>query len=115
MADSTLPPGRFGAGYVSGGAARAQHAGFTAPALPPDPPLNRLAVATFVTALVFGLAAALITLPLSYVAHRQIETSGQGGAGLARAAMVISGLYLVIGLVVVGLYLYLPPALDGSG
>lgn len=115
MADPTLPPGRFGAGYISGGATGAPATGFTAPALPPAPPLNRLAVATFVTTLVFGLAAALFTLPLSYVAHRQIETLGQSGSGLARAAMVISGLYLVIGLVVVGLYLYLPPGTEEVG
>ncbi|OBF48765.1 DUF4190 domain-containing protein [Mycolicibacterium monacense] len=108
MADSTLPPGRFGAGYISDGATWAPAAGFTAPELSPAPPLNRLAVATFVTTLVFGLATALFTLPLSYVAHRQIETSGQGGSGLARAAMVISGVYVVVGAVVVGLYLYLP-------
>lgn len=108
MADPTLPPGRFGAGYISGGATWAPAAGFTAPAVSPGPPLNRLAVATFVMTLVFGLPAALFTLPLSYVAHRQIETSGQSGSGLARAAMVISGVYVVIGVVVAGLYLYLP-------
>ncbi len=108
MADPTLPPGRFGAGYICGGATWAPAARLNAPALSPAPPLNRLAVATFVTTLVFGLPAALFTLPLSYIAHRQIETSGQSGSGLARAAMVISGVYVVIGVVVVGLYLYLP-------
>lgn len=108
MADPTLPPGKFGAGYISGGSAWAPSAALTAPALPPAPPLNRLAAATFVAALAFGLVVALMTLPLSYVAHRQIETSGQTGMGLARAAMVISGVYLVIGIVVAGLYLYLP-------
>ncbi|KUI39021.1 DUF4190 domain-containing protein [Mycobacterium sp. GA-2829] len=108
MADPTLPPGKFGAGYVAGGAKGGPAAVFTAPTVSPAPPLNRLAVATFVTTLVFGLVAALFTLPLSYVAHRQIEASGESGSGLARAAMVISGLYLLIGFVVVGLYLYLP-------
>lgn len=110
MADSMLPPGRFGAGYTAGGAARASAPTFAAPASPPTPPLNRLAVATFGITLVFGLAVALFTLPLSYLACRQIETTGQSGSGLARAAMAISGVYLVIGMVVIGLYFYLPHA-----
>ncbi len=69
--------------------------------------VNRLAAASFVAALFLGLVIAPLTLPLSYVAQRQIRTSGESGASLARAATIISAVYLVIGLVVVGLYVHL--------
>lgn len=104
MADSALPPGRFGAGYTVGGMTPAPPA---APAPPLARRLNRLAAATFGAALFFGLVVAPFTLPLSYLAQRQVQASGQDGAGLAKAAMLISALYLVIGAVVIVLYIYL--------
>lgn len=69
--------------------------------------VNRLAAASFAAALFLGLVIAPLTLPLSYVAQRQIRVSGESGASLARAATVISAVYLVVGLVVVGLYVHL--------
>lgn len=111
MADSAVPPSKFGAGFTTGSA--------TAP--PPAPvsprpgsavlnqaaPLNKLAVGTFVAALFLGLVVAPFTLPLALVAQRQIQDSGESGAGLARAAVIISGVYLIFGVVVLGLYFYI--------
>ncbi len=101
MADPSLPPSKFGAGFTVG-------AGF-APATrsaPASEGANRLAVSAFVTVLVLGIFVAPITFPVSFVAERQIRRSGQKGAGLATAAKIISGIYLLMGLVVLGLWLY---------
>ncbi|MGV0715834.1 hypothetical protein ABQE93_10550 [Mycolicibacterium sp. XJ662] len=78
--------------------------------LPPTSRLNRLAAVTFGAALLFGLVVAPVTLPLSYLAQRQIQASGDSGASLARAAMLISAVYLVIGAVVIGLYVFVAGA-----
>lgn len=72
----------------------------------PSPAGNRLAAVAFVASLLFGLVVAPLTLPLSFVAHRQAVDAGQGASGLAKASMVISGIYLVLGAVVMALYVY---------
>lgn len=107
MADSALPPSRFGAGHTSGNAS-------STPVLQAARRLNPLATVSFAAALVLGLVAAPVTLALSYVAQRQIRTSGHSGAALAKAAMFISVVYLVIGIVVIGLHFYLTGGL-GAG
>lgn len=108
LADSTLPPSMFGAGFTSGSAAQAPSP-YDVPASTvslQETGLNRLAVISFVGALILGLIAAPVTLPMSMYAHRRIRQSGGGGARLAFAAMVISAVYLVIGVVVVLLYVF---------
>lgn len=67
--------------------------------------LNRLAVAAFTIAMFFGFLAP-VTCAMGLAARAQIRSSGQAGAGLARAAVVISVVYLTIGLVVAGLYFF---------
>lgn len=111
MAGSALPPSKFGAGFSVGGAAAAppRPARGISPTASPGsvgPRLNRLAIATFVTALFLGWLVAPFTLPLSIVAKRQIAVSGEGGGALARAATIISGVYLALLVVLLGLYLY---------
>jgi len=112
LTDSALPPSRFGAGFAAGKptSSLASPVVPSAPAPPPGPDLNKLAVVTFVATLLLGLVVAPLTLPLSYLADRQIQASGQSGAGLARASMIISSVYLMIGAVVIGLYIYLRAA-----
>lgn len=104
MAQSAPPPSRFGAGYTAGATSAASP---TARAPAPDRRLNRLAAVTLGAALFLGLVVAPLTLPLSYLAQRQIRASGHAGSNVARAAMLISAAYLFVGVVVVGLYLYL--------
>jgi hypothetical protein len=65
-----------------------------------------LAVTAFVLVLLFGPFVAPLTLPMSYVADRRIGQSGESGAGLAKAATLISYGYLVLGVVVLVLYLF---------
>ena len=119
LPDSALPPSRFGAGYTAGRtmptSPTSSTSGFpqdrttgTAPELDRPPPVNKLAVSTFVATVVMGLLVAPFTFPLSYLAYRQTRSSGQPGAALARASMIISGVYLVLGIVVITLYLFPP-------
>lgn len=106
MTNPALPPSRFGAGFSTGGATAPSPA--SGPVRPPvGPRLNRLASGTFVAALFLGIVVAPLTLLLAFVAQRQIARSGEGGAALARAAAIISGVYLFLLAVVLGLYLYI--------
>jgi hypothetical protein len=68
--------------------------------------MSRLAVASFVLALLLGPFVVPATLPMAYVARRQINRTGQGGAGLAKAALLISYAYLAVGLTALALLLY---------
>jgi hypothetical protein len=70
---------------------------------PPSPPLNRLAVVAFATSLALGPVAFWLTIPLAAVARTRIRRSAQGGAGLARAAIAISCIYLALTIVVAAL------------
>lgn len=110
LAGSVLPPSRFGAGYSVGGtplpaaSAPTVAVSATSPAAPAR--VNPVAVTSFVAVLILGLVVAPITLPLALAAQHQIRRSGAGGGRLASAAVIISGLYLVVGAVVIGLYFY---------
>jgi hypothetical protein len=73
------------------------------PADPAARGLNPLAVAAFTIAMFVGVLAP-VTGVMGLAAQAQIRSSGQAGAGLARAAVIISGVYLVLGLVVAALY-----------
>ena len=107
MEESALPPSRYGARHLTAGPGSANA---TPAVVAQAAPLNRLAAVSFVAALFLGLVVAPLTLPLSCLAKRQIRLSGEGGASLALAATLISVVYLVIGLVVVGLYAHLSAA-----
>lgn len=104
LGEGSLPPSSFGAGYAApaGGDPHAVAAGENSQLAR----VNRLAAGCFATALFLGLLVAPVTLPLSRLAQRRIAETGEAGAGLARAAGFISAVYLVIGVVVVGLYVY---------
>ena len=139
MADPVLPPSRFGTGYTVGNAPAASpsrppaavgaavgrrpddpsraYPGSSQPisadgygAIDTAPPANRLAGVSFVLALLLGPVVAPMTVPMAMVASRQISRSGQGGAGLATAALAISVIYLAFGLTIVGLYIALGPS-----
>jgi len=128
MADSALPPSRFGAGYTVGAPAQSP-----APpaALPPSASLsgpsagapmagagtaapaadvNSLAAASFVLVLLFGPFVVPLTVPLSLRARSQIVRSGEGGAGLVTATLALSCIYLAAAVVVGVLVLVAAPA-----
>lgn len=57
---------------------------------------NALAIATIITAFVFPIAAII----LGHIARAQVRRTGQDGAGLALAGLIISYIQVVIGVVV---------------
>lgn len=63
---------------------------------------NGLAIASLVTSLI---GASLIGIVLGHMAQKQIRVSGQQGAGLATAGMIIGYLGLAIGVVVIAITL----------
>lgn len=106
LADSALPPSRFRPGFTVGDTPVPVPGAPVAADSEPAAGVNRLAVVTFVATLALGLVVAPLTLPLAFVAHRRVAETGHGGAGLAKASMVISGIYLAVGVVVMALYVY---------
>ncbi|WP_142386891.1 hypothetical protein [Mycobacterium hubeiense] len=106
MPDSALPPSKFGAGYTAAGAASVQPAVTAAPAPLEIARVNVLAVVSFVGALFLGPIAAPVTLPLAYFARARIPHTGECGGRLANAAIIISIGYLMIGVVVAALYVF---------
>lgn len=103
MGNPVLPPSRFGAGYTAG-APPSQAA--STPANYPAAPLsavvrtNPLAVAAFVLTLLFGPFLVPATVPVALVARAQNKHSGEGGTALANAALVVSAIYALLGIVV---------------
>jgi hypothetical protein len=89
-------------------------AGVHTVAAAPAGEVNRLAVTSFAVALFFGWFAAPVTMPLAYVARNQIRRSGQGGAALAKAALVISFIYLTLAITVFILWSYVVSAPPGA-
>ena len=67
------------------------------PAQRPRPPVNTLAVASLVCALIPGITwiAAIIT---GVIARSQIRESGERGDGVATAGIVIGGFFLLVAL-----------------
>ncbi len=74
---------------------------------PAPPVVNRLAMVTFAVSVVFGCVLFWLTIPMAVLAGSRIRRSQQGGAGLARAALVISCIYIALVIVVVTLAVYL--------
>ena len=122
VTDPPLPPSRFGAGHTVGPQAPAvaqplpvaPASALPSPSAPPQfgaPPaptdrVNRLAAVSFILVLALGELVAPVTIPMALAAQHQINRSGQPGAGLAKAALLIGLAYLAIGLTVGVLYLY---------
>jgi hypothetical protein len=67
----------------------------------PDAERNPLATVSLVLVVLFGAFLSPITLVMAHVARAQIKRTGERGAGLALAALVVSYVFLFIGLVVV--------------
>jgi uncharacterized membrane protein len=61
---------------------------------PPSRPLNRLAVASLVCAVLPGVP--LLAVLLGLIAHGQIQERGERGARLATAGILIGGLYSLV-------------------
>jgi hypothetical protein len=102
MADPAMPYSNLQAGYATGHATPgAAQYGDRQPAAR----LNPLAVASFVIALFVGVLAP-VTLVAGLVARAQIRRSGATGEGLATAAVIISAVYVVVGVVVAALLLF---------
>lgn len=104
MSDSALPPSGYGTGYVTGGKSSGPS---PSPSSTPSRTgaLNAMAVASFVLVFVAGILAP-VTIVMAYVAKAQIRRSGQAGGSLAKAAIVISCVYLAAGTVVAMLYAF---------
>jgi hypothetical protein len=120
MADSPLPPSRFGAGYTVGAAPPSQPpvpgSAVSASSAPPQvsdggavgvavAEFNSLAAAAFLLVLLLGPFVAPVTMPLGLLARRQISQTPQSGGGLATATVAISCAYLAVGVVLVALAL----------
>ncbi|GAY17817.1 hypothetical protein [Mycobacterium sp. shizuoka-1] len=127
MPDSVLPPSRFGAGYTVGSppptalpatdGTQLRSQSPTGPAVSSPPagpatnaPISSLALASFVLVLLMGPFIAPLTIPLSLIARRHITQSGSAGAGLAKAALAMSCIYLIAAAVVVVLLVVVRPA-----
>ncbi|RDH76834.1 hypothetical protein DVS77_18485 [Mycolicibacterium moriokaense] len=104
VGDSVLPPSRFGAGYTAGAATTQGTAAVTRHAAAPNPSVertNRLAVASFVLTLLFGPFMVPATVPMALAARAQNKHSGEGGTAMANAALIVSAVYALLGVVVV--------------
>ncbi|WP_428962076.1 DUF4190 domain-containing protein [Micromonospora fluostatini] len=98
-----------GAGYPAGGYPVAGPAPYAAPGYgygPPTPRTNNMAVAALILALV-GFASC-ITAPvgaiLGHVAQKQIRQTGEGGEGMAKAAIIVG--WILTSLMVLGVLFY---------
>jgi hypothetical protein len=116
VADSLLPPSRFGAGYTAGGPTpsgaqlpTANASGTPSATTYPDVTAqssNLMASVSFALAVFCGLFAVPLTIPLAIVARGQIKRRGGGNGGFADAALIVSLIYLAIGAVVLVLYVF---------
>ncbi|WP_081863943.1 DUF4190 domain-containing protein [Mycetocola saprophilus] len=76
--------------------------GYAQPGYPAAPPrTNLLAILSLVFAFVFAPAG----IVLGHIAKKQLKTSGEGGAGLATAGLVLSYIFTVIGLLIFAFYI----------
>jgi hypothetical protein len=108
--DANLPPSRFGAGYTVGGS----------PGQPPAVPsagaqvaavaetINPLAVSAFVLVLLLGPFVVPATIPMAVAARGRSRRSAGAGTGLANAALILSGIYAVLAVVLVTLLFVVP-------
>lgn len=61
---------------------------------------NGLAIATIITAFIFPIAAII----LGHIARAQVRRTGQEGAGLALAGLIIAYIQVVLGLIVIAVF-----------
>ncbi|MDH6246229.1 hypothetical protein M2432_003886 [Mycobacterium sp. OTB74] len=116
VADPALPPSRFGVGYTAGGPAPSGAAvpvanigGISSAATYPAPSAqssNLMASVAFALAVFCGLFAVPLTIPLAVVARGQARRGGDRNGGAADAALAVSLIYLVVGVVVLALYVF---------
>jgi hypothetical protein len=76
------------------------------PAAVADAKSNTLAKISLALAVLFGAVLSPITLIMGLIARSQIKRTGQGGADIALAAMVVSAVFLGIGVLSVALLRY---------
>jgi hypothetical protein len=117
------PPGAYGQqqgpGYAdpAGFAGYGPQAAYGMPAYPAAPPpygyvgagrTNGLAIASLVCSLagLFTCISAPVGIVLGHVARRQILRSGEDGAGLATAGLVVGYVVTVLGVLVLAFYLF---------
>ncbi|WP_320065685.1 DUF4190 domain-containing protein [Micromonospora sp. RTGN7] len=102
--DPYAAPGYAPAGYPAAGYPAAGYPGY---GYPPPQKTNGMAIAALVLALV-GIASC-ITAPigaiLGHVAQKQIRQTGEGGEGMAKAAIIIG--WILTGLMVLGIIFYI--------
>jgi hypothetical protein len=65
---------------------------------PPARGSNTLATVAFVLVLFFGAFVVPFTIPMGHIARSQIKRTGESGGGLALATLIISYIYLAVGL-----------------
>ncbi|WP_405103155.1 DUF4190 domain-containing protein [Micromonospora sp. NBC_01412] len=103
-ADPYAVPGYAPAGYAPAGYPQAGYPGY---GYPQPPRTNGMAIAALVLALV-GFASC-ITAPvgaiMGHVAQKQIRQTGEGGEGMAKAAIIIG--WILTGLMVLGIIFYI--------
>ncbi len=75
----------------------------TAVAVDADAGSNKLAKVSMALVVILGALISPITLIMAFIARAQIKRSGQGGADVAIAALVVSGFFLGIGVLSVAL------------
>jgi hypothetical protein len=77
-----------------------------APAEATDSGSNVLARISLALVVIFGAFISPVTIVMAYVARAQIKRTGQRGADIALATLVVSYAFLGIGLLSVGLLRY---------
>jgi hypothetical protein len=83
---------------------------YTAPAAGPARPTNTLAI----IALIAAFVVAPVGIILGFIAKNQIKQTGENGAGLAKAAIIVGIVLTVLWLLIVILSVLLPFLIIGS-
>lgn len=108
MSDATPPPASPEPSYTPPPAATPA---YSAPAAGAPAKTNTLAIVGLILAFVFSLAGLIVSI----IARGQIKRTGEGGAGLALAGIIISIVGIVIGAIVIIANIALFAALSSSG
>ena len=118
--DPGPPPGYPSApGWGAGGHAPAGYGppAYGQPGYPPYPPIgyprptNTLAI----LALVFAFVAAPAGLIMGIIARRQIQRTGEEGAGLALAGIIVGGIFTALFVLLIVFYVIVFAALAHNG
>jgi hypothetical protein len=83
---------------------------YTAPAAGPARPTNTLAIIAIIAAVV----VAPVGIILGFIAKNQIKQTGENGAGLAKAAIIVGIILTVLWLLIVVLGAILPFLIVGT-